>query len=468
VDVTGSVAESDCIECVAGTYSDVTGTDEASDCIDCPQGRHQPTAGQSDCMDCVSDEASDCINWATCGDADGDGPSMARVSDDDCGVGFLYNVSASASLCVNTTCDIAGEAADKMACCEDVLCPALVAVSTMTLAYTNVQTYDSVATYTCNDAMLAPNSMRSRACLADGSWGGSAPAACQVPPRILVVGGQSASRIGANRETLNTSELYDSVSDSWSPTASMESARMGHAIAALPNGIVVVAGGYSLNSGDIEFVDTAEAYDVSVDAWSPIASMNVHRGYISAAVAEGRVYVFGGFTRSDGEVYDPTTDNWAAIAPMSTDRDAYAAVTVGGNIYVMGGRSYSSGSYEYLNSCEVYNVASNSWSSFASMPPGRYDGDRTFRPGVAVGTSIYIGSMGLVYDTMTDAWSSLDRLPPPRSWHAPGFVFVGSSLVMMGGQPYDTADTAVAYDGVSWSEVAPMGTARANLGAVVV
>ena len=55
--------------------------------------------------------------------ADGEGPSSNAVSDADCGdahpglAGFVADASASASACVSTTCDVAGAADDRVACC---------------------------------------------------------------------------------------------------------------------------------------------------------------------------------------------------------------------------------------------------------------------------------------------------------------------------------------------------------------
>ena len=65
----------------------------------------------------AADKIACCIAQATCGDADGEGVSSESVSDSDCGSGLLYDPSASTLLCEGATCDIDGVAADKTACC---------------------------------------------------------------------------------------------------------------------------------------------------------------------------------------------------------------------------------------------------------------------------------------------------------------------------------------------------------------
>ena len=66
----------------------------------------------------VEDKTACCAAQATCGDANGEGAGVTAVSDSACGAGFLYDSSASAAFCAGTACDIAGTAADKTVCCN--------------------------------------------------------------------------------------------------------------------------------------------------------------------------------------------------------------------------------------------------------------------------------------------------------------------------------------------------------------
>ena len=57
-------------------------------------------------------------NRPSCGDADGEGPGTAAVSDEMCGDGWAYNADAAASFCSGEICDPATITYDKMTCCS--------------------------------------------------------------------------------------------------------------------------------------------------------------------------------------------------------------------------------------------------------------------------------------------------------------------------------------------------------------
>jgi hypothetical protein len=56
---------------------------------------------------------------------------------------------------------------------------------------------------------------------------------------------------------LSSAELYDPASGTWTATGSLGTARYGHTATLLPNGKVLVAGGYS----DWHSLSSAELYD---------------------------------------------------------------------------------------------------------------------------------------------------------------------------------------------------------------
>ncbi len=57
-------------------------------------------------------------------------------------------------------------------------------------------------------------------------------------------------------------------SDTWAPTGSMSTARGLHTATLLPDGRVLVTGGYS---GDVVGCGSAELYDPRLGTWSPTA-----------------------------------------------------------------------------------------------------------------------------------------------------------------------------------------------------
>ena len=64
------------------------------------------------------DRAGCCTPVATCGDRDGvQGAGNATVSDEECGIGFVYDERRAANKCQDATCDARNNPRDKLACC---------------------------------------------------------------------------------------------------------------------------------------------------------------------------------------------------------------------------------------------------------------------------------------------------------------------------------------------------------------
>ena len=150
---------------------------------------------------------------------------------------------------------------------------------------------------------------------------------------------------------LSTVEVYDTHTNTWRRVADMPTPRAG-ARAAVVNGIIQVFGGFS--SKDRFFQNWklplhVEVYNPETDTWIQKQDMPVSRFNFDLGVADGRVYIIGGTTgfgagheqRMDRvDIYDPGTDTWIKGPKMPTRRDPGGVAVVSNRIYVVGGSGW--------------------------------------------------------------------------------------------------------------------------------
>jgi hypothetical protein len=97
--------------------------------------------------------------------------------------------------------------------------------------------------------------------------------------------------------------------------------------AQLPDGRIIVIGGYGgLSTGQIGIVDT-NIFDPATSTWTRVANMNVPRWYPTLTeLADGRyVAISGNSTNSNTwadtpEVYDPASNTWTLLSKVSTSQ----------------------------------------------------------------------------------------------------------------------------------------------------
>jgi N-acetylneuraminic acid mutarotase len=156
----------------------------------------------------------------------------------------------------------------------------------------------------------------------------------------------------------------------------------------------------------------------------------------------GKVYAIGGNNGSPlGQVdeYDPDSDTWTSKRPMPTARQGAVVAVVRDKIYVTAGRAYTDANdVTYPTSTEVYDPATDTWTVKAPIPsPPPYNSvlGNLFLGGASLGDKIYVvvsaadGSDTLVYDTVSDTWSSMEGfvLKPTE----PAAVGIGDKLYVV-------------------------------------
>lgn len=182
--------------------------------------------------------------------------------------------------------------------------------------------------------------------------------------------------------TTATCELYDPVTDTWTPAASMLEPRTDHIAVRLGNGKVLVVGGQNTSlpgatSSDQFFLRTCELYDPTTDSWSATGSLPAgeeralaHGGRLTSP--SEKVLVCGGYKRVSGiqtdhktaYLYDPSVGTWAATGMMSYDHTAGAgAVIVTGSKFVVACGADIDAGIGLNDKAEVYTLGSGTWAT---------------------------------------------------------------------------------------------------------
>lgn len=216
--------------------------------------------------------------------------------------------------------------------------------------------------------------------------------------------------------------------------------------------------------------------------WSPRAPMPTPRAYAPAVVHQGQIYVVGGCSSDVNqqfynavaslEVYDPAFDAWTVLPSMPTPRVGPAAAVVGNKIYVIGGFTRSTWSANPV--MEVYDINSGQWSTGPSKPtPCSWARAAVWHDKIYVFGGVGQGyfNVGEVFDPATNTWSSCASFSGGRYLQA--VVTVDDKIYLIGGDRWDPRqiyDDVQVYDPFtdSWTAKAPMPTAASNLDAVVV
>jgi large repetitive protein len=212
--------------------------------------------------------------------------------------------------------------------------------------------------------------------------------------KVLVAGGHNRNTGSA----VATTELYDPATGTWTATGAMASAREYHTATLLLSGKVLVSGG-APDSAGYSSLSSAEVYDPNVGTWAAIGSMSSARQVHSATLLpDGRVLVAGGFDVgyfiSSAEIYDPAAGTWSATGTSGIARGVHTATLLpDGKVLVSGGNHNSS--FEptaALSSAELYDPATGTWTASGSLNAARSTHTATLLPSgkVLVAAGYYV------------------------------------------------------------------------------
>jgi len=238
-----------------------------------------------------------------------------------------------------------------------------------------------------------------------------------------------------------------------------------------------------LKGPDGSAYNTTYIYRIRSKSWVEGAAMPLGReGAQAVTLPDGRIVVLGGgvscvnhnlcdnghvYNRVD--VYNPATNSWGTLASMRNPRYRFAAVVHDGQVYVIGG---SNGTM-IMASVEIYNSSSNKWMTGVALPQPlegadavvEKDGHIDVVGGFSVDDGPILHSLNR-FDGRT--WQSG---PPLLQSMEDGAATLGPDghIYVIGGYSGGGSIAAVqAYDPRrdSWLSVAPLPSPRCCLGAV--
>jgi hypothetical protein len=215
------------------------------------------------------------------------------------------------------------------------------------------------------------------------------------------------------------------------------------------------------------FFEITPAYALPLNAWTSKTSMHVARASLGAAVVDGQIYAIGGVTdppswvqcTNTNEKYDPAADRWVFKAAMPTPRASFAIAVYNSKIYCIGGTTGAkNGSYVASGVNEVYDPASDTWTTKTGMPT----------PRVGVTASVVDGKIYLiggdsnateVYDPATDSWTTKTSIPVKPAlrliWSCTSAV-VDGKIHVFGALPFSVSHQVYDPKADSWSVEAPI------------
>jgi len=240
--------------------------------------------------------------------------------------------------------------------------------------------------------------------------------------RVLVTGGVNAGVSNhwgdqGEHQSYSSTYVYDPThpSDGWTKSALLGTARSASIAAVLPDGRVLVAGGYYL-SRQTGRIDTGPETVFAAYRSTP-ASVPMPPGAILANSDPGTPIA----ALATAEVYDPATDQWSPTGPMRYARYGSEAVTLAdGRVLVVGSSSsYGRWNDSYVTvddrvyeSAEVYDPRTGRFSLTGNIPPidwsslpltGRSDFEDLLR---SPGTLVALADGGALLVGRTSGWSA--------------------------------------------------------------
>ncbi len=235
------------------------------------------------------------------------------------------------------------------------------------------------------------------------------------PGNVLASGGTDLGSV------YSTSYIYNVTGNIWSVNIPMITGRYSHSQVVLDDGNVLACGGYEDLFGTSSFTAEIFSSNTTAGAWRSVDPMSVDRArFPGVKLSNGKVLVPGGMSFLAGravnscELYDPATETWAATGPMGYARlDHLAVLLPDGRVFVWGGKGHIVGQTTLdipLTTSEIYDPNTGRWYPAApnSQRSPVFADDVDSMAYLASKNQIIVTGRGLpridIYDVATGCW----------------------------------------------------------------
>jgi hypothetical protein len=180
--------------------------------------------------------------------------------------------------------------------------------------------------------------------------------------KVLIAGGTTiclAGVCGLPLNAISPAELYDPDTNLFSGAGNMATGRFQHTATLLPSGLVVVAGGKTVNAGNTAYepTDSIEIYDPATGTFSPGGKLAAARArHTATLLSNGQILFAGGMVTAavilkSAELYTPATHTSTAVSDMTVERLLHTATLLpDGQVVMIGGGSNTA----TLDSAEIF------------------------------------------------------------------------------------------------------------------
>lgn len=281
--------------------------------------------------------------------------------------------------------------------------------------------------------------------------------------KVLVAGGAN------DNGELNTSELFDPATKTFTASGNMNSPRHSHAATVLADGRVLVTGGFNVNP-----VNSAEIFDPATGMFTATGSMaGVRAVHTATLLQNGKVLVTGGFDgtglpTATAELFDPAAGTFTALPNLSTVRAYHTATLLNnGKVLIAGGIGTEG---VPLASAELFDPAAGTFAATGTLATPRFQHTATL---LNNGTVLLVGggsaggntNTAELFDPSAGTFASAGTMELARAAHTATILANGQVLVA-GGMDLNlvTLSSAEVFDPVAktFSRVADLSIARSS------